>query len=253
MVDIDPFQREAWSAEWGEPSWGNFQSNTHFLQQTKAIYKPAQILDIGCHKGLLLKYLASQGHEVYGIDLEEGLLAESKAFGRVCVGRGESLPFREHSFDVVTSFDVFEHILDSDAHLCEVRRVLRPGGYYLLQTPNKWTNMFFEAIVWARKFGIRHAFDFLRPPAHCALHNYWQLRRRLVRHGFEPCYVGVPVVNDYFIQKVQRVLGGAGVLALKIYNPDRSPLWLRTNFYVSARLTPWVSGDAEAVPQPAQH
>ena len=61
---------------------------------------------------------------------------------------GTALPYTTATFDILISFDVFEHIPDSDAHLIEVRRVLRPGGCYLLQTPNKWTNSVFETIRW---------------------------------------------------------------------------------------------------------
>ena len=65
---------------------------------------------------------------------------------------GTALPYPAATFDILISFDVFEHIPDSDAHLREVRRVLRPGGggggRYLLQTPNKWTNSVFETIRW---------------------------------------------------------------------------------------------------------
>ncbi len=52
-------------------------------------------------------------------------------------GHGHTLPFPDASFDVVISFDVFEHIAESDAHLREVGRVLVPGGRYLLQTPEQ--------------------------------------------------------------------------------------------------------------------
>ena len=48
----------------------------------------------------------------------------------------------------------------------EVRRVLKPGGWLLLQTPNKWTNSIFETIRW-RSFS-KWRVD------HCSLHNYWQ-------------------------------------------------------------------------------
>jgi SAM-dependent methyltransferase len=126
----------------------------------------------------------------------------------------------------VLSFDVFEHIRDSNGHLREVGRVLVPGGRYLLQTPNKWTNTIFETLRW-------RSFTSWRPD-HCALHTLGQLRRRFDRHGFDVRFHDVPVVTDFFRRKIAHYLGAPGLVALKVVNPDRLPMRLRTNFYVEA-------------------
>lgn len=49
---------------------------------------------------------------------------------------GQRLPFVEASFDLVTSFQVIEHIVDHRRYLEEIQRVLRPGGTVLFTTPN---------------------------------------------------------------------------------------------------------------------
>jgi hypothetical protein len=105
--------------------------------------------------------------------------------------------------------------------------VLKPGGWYLFQTPNKWTNAIFETIRW-RSF-TKWKID------HCSLHSYRQLERRLSRHGFEVAFDDVRVVTPFFRQKLRRYLGPAGPMMLAVINPDRLPLPLRTNFYVRAR------------------
>ena len=110
--------------------------------------------------------------------------------------------------------------------LREVARVLVPGGQYLLQTPNKWTNTVFETIRW-RSFTAWRA-------DHCALHSYRQIIRRFGRHGFTTTFYPIPVVTDFFRWKVRRYLGAPGLALLAIVNPDRLPMPLRTNFYIKA-------------------
>ena len=137
------------------------------------------------------------------------------------------MPIKDSFFDIVLSFDVLEHIPDVDAHLSEVRRVLKPGGLYLFQTPNKLTNVPFE-IIKNRSLTKHKTY-------HCSLQTFWSLKRLLVAHGFEFRFVKIPVTNEFMEQKVERVLGRAGRCLLRLMNLDRSPVPMRTNFYVISR------------------
>src|SRR5262249_7026283 len=131
------------AAEWNQLAWGNFATNVEFLRRI-ALPAPLKVLEIGCGKGAMLNHLRQAGHTVAGIDLNHAAVKAAQAEYpgiAVSVGSGDALAFPTGSFDVVLSFDVFEHIRDSDRHLHEVRRVLKQGGSYLLQTPNKWTNI----------------------------------------------------------------------------------------------------------------
>jgi SAM-dependent methyltransferase len=210
--------------------FGNLEANLRFLAASGAITSGTRVLEIGTGTGGLLHALRQQGAAAEGVELRPNLIDDAQRFyGPLPITRvtGTALPFPAEAFDVVVSFDVFEHIPDSDAHLAEVWRVLCPGGYYLLQTPNKWTNVVFETIRWRSFTRFREE--------HCSLHTLGQLRERLARHGFSSEAVDVAVVNDFFRQKIRRHLGWPGLAALTIANPDRMPLWLRTNLYVRAR------------------
>jgi SAM-dependent methyltransferase len=212
----------------GPREFGNAAANLRFLEITGALAPGRRILEIGTGTGGLLRTLLTRGCDAVGVEVNQDLIAESRRwFGSLPITAvtGTRLPFPNASFELVLSFDVFEHIRDSDAHLREVARVLRPGSRYLLQTPSKWFNFTFEAIRWR---SLRFRED------HCALHTPGQLRRRLARHGFTTEFVDVPVVNEFFKEKVRRYVGAAGVAALAVANPDRLPVEWRTNLYVQA-------------------
>jgi SAM-dependent methyltransferase len=96
----------------------------------------AKILDVGCGTGTMLGHLERYG-EVVGVDADEEAI-------RFCHERGvenarlleiDRLPFDDASFDLVTAFDVLEHIRDDAQTLEEIRRVLRPGGMLLAAVP----------------------------------------------------------------------------------------------------------------------
>jgi SAM-dependent methyltransferase len=177
----------------------------------------------------MLHTLIERGCRARGVELRQDLIDEARRwYPGLPVERvtGTALPFPDASFDLVISLDVLEHIPDTDAHLSEVARVLRPGGSYLIQTPNKWMNALFETIRW-RSF-TRWRED------HCALHTLGELRARLARHAFASRVYDVPVVNDFFRAKVRQYAGPIGALALRVVNPDRLPLAWRTNLYLQA-------------------
>lgn len=213
----------------GPRQFGNADANLRFLDATAVLTPTSEILEVGTGTGVMLETLLTRGYRARGVEINPELIAESRRwFGELPVQQvtDTGLPFADASFDVVLSFDVFEHIEDSDAHLSEVRRVLRTGGHYLIQTPNKWSNAVFETIRWRSLTAWRRD--------HCSLHTPAQLRRRLAAHGFAATFFDIPVVNDFFREKVRRYAGWPGVLALKLVNPDRFPLTWRTNLYVRA-------------------
>ena len=95
-----------------------------------------RILDVGCGTGANLLMLSKYG-DAEGVDVSEDALAFCRERGleKVRLGAGEELPYEDATFDLVTAFDVVEHMDDDLAGLREMRRVLRPGGRVLLFVP----------------------------------------------------------------------------------------------------------------------
>ena len=116
----------------------------------REVLKPTQgdlIVDLGCGAGMVSKYLLSRGAEVHGVDLSESAIQTAKTvnaqFPKGSFQRAEAshCPHLEDgSFNKACSVDVTEHcgyevMLDifSEAH-----RLLKPGGFYYVYTPNPY-------------------------------------------------------------------------------------------------------------------
>jgi SAM-dependent methyltransferase len=103
----------------------------------------ARVLEIGCGMGELLLGLSRAGYRCDGIDVSEVRIRRLQAWQsphlQFRVVEGTTLPFDPATFDVAISMQLFEHLHPDDAglHLQEVHRVLRPGGRYLMETPNR--------------------------------------------------------------------------------------------------------------------
>jgi ubiquinone/menaquinone biosynthesis C-methylase UbiE len=100
-------------------------------------------LDIGCGHDIFPEWLkpleekaASRARWVVGIDYEIGGLKEHSRIRDRVVGDMEKPPFRNGSFDIATANMVIEHVNEPAALLEQICGVLRPGGVFVLHTPN---------------------------------------------------------------------------------------------------------------------
>ncbi|MGW8376300.1 class I SAM-dependent methyltransferase [Streptomyces sp. ODS28] len=156
---------------------------------------PRTVLDVGCGDGSAAATAreALRGHRLIGVDWSQDALRRASA--HLTVVRGEltppGLPFRAGAADAVLFSEVLEHLVDPDAALDELHRVLRPGGHLLLSTPNlaAWYN---RALLLA---GVQPVFSEVslrgihgRPGSqvvgHLRLHTARALRGLLTASGF---------------------------------------------------------------------
>ncbi len=101
-----------------------------------------EVLDVGCGDGYGSSLLARKAVKVIGIDNCRAAIkhaCERYQAPNLFFQSADAyqLPFESHSFDVVCSFQVIEHLKYPEKHLQEIERVLNKGGVLLLSTPNR--------------------------------------------------------------------------------------------------------------------
>ena len=94
-------------------------------------------LDVGAGNGELIKLIGSQvSTKPYACDYTEGLMELDGQSVDICDLNNQKLPYDDNTFDLVTFTEVIEHIENHRFTLSEIARVLKPGGFVILSTPN---------------------------------------------------------------------------------------------------------------------
>jgi SAM-dependent methyltransferase len=108
------------------------------LRQMERIIGPAggrRLLDVGAYIGVFVEVACAAGWQAEGIEPSVWAVGEARRRGlNVRAGTLETAGFRESSFDVVTLWDVIEHMAEPAAELERARTVLRPGGWLVVHT-----------------------------------------------------------------------------------------------------------------------
>ena len=100
----------------------------------------ARVLDIGCGTGYGTAELAQRARSATGIDISADAIVYARQHyptAAFVAASATSVPFPAASFDLITAFEVIEHLENWHELLIEVRRLLHPNGTFLVSTPNK--------------------------------------------------------------------------------------------------------------------
>ncbi len=102
----------------------------------------ARVLDIGCGTGYGTAELAQEAQSATGIDLSSEAIAYAREHYPLpnttfLEASATSVPLPHASLDLITAFEVIEHLDNWHDFLIEVRRLLHPNGTFLVSTPNK--------------------------------------------------------------------------------------------------------------------
>ena len=140
-----------------------------------------RVLDLGCAFGFSTKMLARRGYETVGVDNSARYITWAKRrhpAGTYLLSSADALPLPDEAFDAVLLLDVLEHVVDEQAVIAEIRRVLRPGGTLVLSVPHRGLLYWFDslnlyaALVQATRHGL-----FPQEIAQTGVHRHYSLTR----------------------------------------------------------------------------
>lgn len=141
--------------------------------------KGGRLLDVGCATGIFLAEMRRHGQwELHGVETTREAVAYARTrFGLdIFIGELEEAGYPDRYFDVITLWDVLEHLPDPRFTLLEIRRIMKPDGILLLQVPDVNS---LEARLFGR-FWIG-----LDIPRHLYLFSKQTLKPLLQQAGFE--------------------------------------------------------------------
>lgn len=159
-------------------------------------------LDLGCGDGQITEIVVRivRAKEVYGIDIDNGALKSAKLRKVKTFNLDlskDKIPQNDNSVDLVTAFELIEHLINPDNMLKEVFRILKQGGYLLLSTPNlaSWVNRIVMLLGY-QPYNVEvsteilagvpiRAYSFTKPSGHIRPYTLRALKELLSNHEFK--------------------------------------------------------------------
>ena len=161
---------------------GKLQNFHTVLKKIKHIKPEGTFLDVGSATGIFLDMAQKEGYAVVGVDVSEYACTYAREhFGiDARCGKLEDLRLKEKQFDVITMWDLLEHVPDPRAFLHEVRRLLKDDGVMFILTVNDSSLMGWLADgIYIGSFKMIPYFTRLIHPIH---HNYHFKEKHLLRY-----------------------------------------------------------------------
>jgi 2-polyprenyl-3-methyl-5-hydroxy-6-metoxy-1,4-benzoquinol methylase len=194
------------------------------------------VLDIGCNTGYGTNILSARTKSIVGVDVSGRAIEMAKRkYGTKLSFQlvdGERLPFDDGSFDVVTGFQLIEHLVEYDSFMNEVKRVLAPGGIAVFTTPNSLLRLDPGMKPW-NEFHVREF-------------NSEELQETLAKHFDEVRILGLTASAPLYAieagrvdraRRVARVAASGGTI-----NLVRSTLRNRVKSLLSAGAVEFIKG-----------
>ncbi len=165
-----------------EIDWNNYNKNkktTSFPLFLLEKYIKGNVLDLGCGEGVYIKRIKKINHSInaYGVDISSEIIKKAKKEASDIDFQSASvyqLPYLDNFFDLIYSIDVIEHLDNPEKMLKEVKRILKPGGIFIIQTPNYPIKRVYDFYNVVSKKNWRHSFK--DDPTHIYKFNTFKLK-----------------------------------------------------------------------------
>jgi ubiquinone/menaquinone biosynthesis C-methylase UbiE len=117
----------------GDPLWFR-----HFYDAVLNYSNPeSRILDVGCGTGVTTCHLHQFRPNIQGVDFSNLFIEKARQYASFFdVMDMTNLKFPDQTFDLVCSTDAIEHVAGLERGLREMMRIVKPGGYLVVQAPN---------------------------------------------------------------------------------------------------------------------
>jgi ubiquinone/menaquinone biosynthesis C-methylase UbiE len=130
---LSVFERDGTNPFMAEDFWNECEEITANLVRNYTS-QGGTLLDVGCGMGRLLGRLPN--YQRYGMDISSPYLSYAiKVGAEVCLAKVEDMPYRDQFFDTVVCTDVLEHVLDLNAAILQLFRVVKHGGHLVIRVP----------------------------------------------------------------------------------------------------------------------
>jgi 2-polyprenyl-3-methyl-5-hydroxy-6-metoxy-1,4-benzoquinol methylase len=114
-----------------------FRRNLRPLEELMSPDRGRRLLDVGCYIGVFLEIAQERGWEAWGVEPSHWAAREARNRGlQVLEGTLDNTHLAEESFDVITMWDVIEHLADPLEELRKSYRLLKKGGLICIHTIN---------------------------------------------------------------------------------------------------------------------
>ena len=154
------------------------KSYNKLLDEFEKYRSTNKLLDVGCGRGWFLQEAKKRGWKVYGTEYSETAVQLCRDNGiEMISGKLEPDSFEKNEFDIITSFEVIEHINNPLEELENIHGFLRKDGLFYCTTPN------FNSLL---RYYLKEKYNVIEYPEHLSYYTKKTLNNVLKKSGFTP-------------------------------------------------------------------